>query len=277
MSIESLIEWTDMTWNFLAGCLKCSLGCKNCYAIREAWRLAHNPNTKISSVYAPTVKKEGDLINWTGEITLIKERLKLPLSIKSPKKIFVNSMSDLFHEDVPFWFVHEALEVMEKASWHTYQILTKRPENLVKFFCDSSNYLDAIHKLTNCWFGISAENQQRADERIPQLLQVPAKNLFLSLEPLLGPVDISKYLAVETPVQNIMDQYIYDSKIRWVIVGGESGPNAWPLEDSWVCSLRDQCKSLGVSFFYKQKIENKKKVSLPLLDGKQWAEMPEAR
>jgi protein gp37 len=276
MSIESKIEWTDMTWNVVTGCQKVSDGCKNCYAIKEAYRLSRNPNEKVGSAYAGTVEKKWNGHHWTGQVNILRERLTLPLTIKKPKRIFVNSMSDLFHKDVPYSFIDEVFETILKAKWHTFQILTKRPENFITYLHSSVDRIVRLYQLKNCWFGVSIEDQKTADERLPLLLNVPARNLFVSAEPLLEQIDIVRWLKAKSLVYNELGQYIYTTRISWLIVGAEQEP--WyprTLDENWVRSLRDQCFENNVKFFYKQQFDGKKKISLPLLDGRQWAEVPE--
>lgn len=288
MSQETKIEWTEATLNFVAGCDKISPGCKNCYAIKEAWRLSHNPNSKVSLPYLATVEKQGNLINWTGQISLIADRLEKPFTIAKSTKFFVNSMTDLFHDNVSIEIIDKFLAVVALTPQHTYQVLTKRPERMKQYFRDYKLYrrvLDAanefrlkhnrlynigisnpsIFPLTNLWLGISAENQATFDQRITYLINTPASTRFVSFEPLLEKVNFT------TDHEN---DHLTKIKIDWAIVGGESGFSARPMNEDWVRSLRDQCLENGVKFFYKQKIENKKKISLPVLDGRQWAEIP---
>ncbi len=276
----SKIEWTGQTWNPLVGCTKISEGCKNCYAINMANRLMHMPATKER--YAGIVMKTaGGKLNWSGKINLNEEALSKPLIQKKPTTYFVNSMSDLFHEDVPFRFVDKVFAVMAVTPHHTYQVLTKRPDRMLKYFRGSSraSLMTEIESLgdehpallsicsqiagriptmqqlvfPNIWLGTSVENQKTADERIPALALVPAAVRFLSCEPLLGPVDISSYL----PQWGGRPLYIYDDgteaePIDWVIAGGESGHGARPVHPEWVRNLRDQCAATDVPFFFKQ-------------------------
>jgi len=289
MSIESKIEWTDMTWNFIAGCDKVSKGCSNCYAIKEAYRLSHNPNEKVSSAYKGTVKiNDRKEMNWTGQVNLLPHRLEIPFTIKKGKKIFVNSMSDLFHEDVPFDLIDRFLAVAALTPHHTYQVLTKRPSRMMKYFHSENLYRRVLQAasefrykrpylgdvpisnpftspLDNLWLGVSAEDQQAFDTRITPLMQTPASIRFVSFEPLLGSIDFTS---------DPYDDHFTKIKIDWAIIGGESGYKARPMQEDWARSLKDQCQQAGVDFFYKQKMENKKKISLPLLDGIQYAQMP---
>jgi len=234
MSSNSQIEWTESTWNPLTGCTKVSPGCKHCYAERMALRLQAmgQPN------YANGFK-----------LTLHPQALELPLSWKKPQVIFVNSMSDLFHEDVPLEFVQKVFDVMQRASWHTFQVLTKRSERLMEL--DSE-----IVWPENVWMGVSVENSKYT-LRIDHLRESHAQIKFLSLEPLLGPL----------PVLNL-------NGINWVIVGGESGPGARPVAEEWITEIRDQCLLARVPFFFKQWGGVKKKLNGRTLQGRTWDEMP---
>lgn len=306
MSVESLIEWTDASWSPVVGCSKISEGCLHCYAINHAWRLAHNPNQKVSSVYDDLTKKNSDSsLNWTGEVRELPERLNFPVKIKTPKRIFVNPMADLFHEKVSDEFIYKVLEKSVLAYQHTYQILTKRPERMAQLvpsieFNLQRNYPDRRHDIfSNVWFGITTENQEQLEKRIKPFLNLRRSLsdlrtvFFLSCEPLLEDLHILPYLYGRTYQRNNLTgetRYICtlcgnklheEEKIKschpminLIIAGAESGYMARPMNEDWVRSLRDQCQLAGAKFFYKQKIENKKKVSLPLLDARQWAEMP---
>ena len=267
------IEWTEETWNPLVGCSKVSPGCEHCYAIRMAWRLKHIP--AMAALYGPVVKKtDGGKLNWTGAINYNEKALMAPLLNKKPTKYFVNSMSDLFHPSVPFEFVDKVFAVMAACPQHVFQVLTKRPERMAWWFKSKKNdYTNAsteervfdigfweLHKdttrqwpLPNVWLGVSVENQKMADERIPLLLQVPAAVRWLSMEPLLGPVDITSY----TKTYGGAPLYIYDDDteiwpVDWVVVGGESGHGSRPMHPDWVRMLRDQCVEAKVRFFFKQ-------------------------
>jgi protein gp37 len=234
MATKSSIEWTESTWNPLTGCNKVSPGCKHCYAERMAKRLhaMGQPN------YVNGFK-----------LTLHPQALEIPLSWKKPQVIFVNSMSDLFHKDVPIDFIQQVFDVMRRADWHTFQVLTKRAERLQE--------IDAqIDWPANVWMGVSVETQDYTF-RIDHLRQTHAKTKFLSLEPLLGPL----------PKLNL-------EGINWAIVGGESGPGARPMAEEWVIDIRDQCKAKRVPFFFKQWGGVQKKRAGRLLQGKTWSEMP---
>ena len=238
MATKSSIEWTESTWNPITGCTKISPGCKHCYAERMAKRLKAmgSPN------YADGFK-----------LTLHEHVLELPLTWKKPQTIFVNSMSDLFHKNVPLEFIQKVFDVMNKTPWHTYQVLTKRSDRLKEL----------NKELTwgkNIWMGVSVENQDYT-YRIDDLRNTNAYVKFLSVEPLIGPIRKLKL-----------------NKIKWVIVGGESGPKARPMKEEWVLDIKDQCKSanggVGVPFFFKQWGGINKKKTGRLLEGKTWDELP---
>ena len=230
----SKIEWTESTWNPLTGCTKVSPGCKHCYAERMALRLQAmgQPNYKNGF-----------------KLTLHENTLNAPLQWKSPQMIFVNSMSDLFHENVPVDFILRVFEVMSNADWHTFQVLTKRSNRLLELN-SQLNWPD------NIWMGVSVECLDYTF-RIDHLRQTNAQIKFLSLEPLLGPL----------PDLNL-------TNIHWVIVGGESGPGARPIQKSWVRDLLNQCQRKEVPFFFKQWGGLNKKKTGRELDGRTWDEMP---
>jgi len=234
MSAHSNIEWTESTWNPLTGCSKISPGCKNCYAERMARRLQAMGQPNYVNAF---------------KLTLHENALELPLFWKKPQMIFVNSMSDLFHEKVPADFVQKTFDVMRRASWHTFQILTKRSERLIEL----SSQIDWP---TNVWMGVSVENQDYTF-RIDHLRQTDARIKFLSLEPLLGPLP-----------------NLHLEGIHWVIVGGESGPKARPIKETWVLDIRDQCVAARVPFFFKQWGGFNKRRAGRLLQGRTWEQMP---
>lgn len=262
---KTTIEWTGpggQTWNPLAGCDEISPGCANCYAALMAHRLAAMGHRK----YAGTTRKLGNgKVVWTGKINLDKAALSIPLKRRKPTTYFVNSMSDLFHEDVPDEFVDMVFAVMHLANWHTYQVLTKRPTRMLWYVTThgrGTRVMKAARELANgrgatlmnkagvmcwpvncVWLGVSCEDQARADERIPLLLQTPAAVRFLSCEPLLGPVDDAFPDSERgTTLEGI----------NWVICGGESGPHARPCNVAWIRSIVQQCKAAGVACFVKQ-------------------------
>lgn len=234
MATGSAIEWTEATWNPLTGCTKVSAGCKHCYAERMAKRLRGMGHPSYQGGF---------------KLTLHERLLDLPLSWKRPRTIFVNSMSDLFHKDVPIEFIQRVFLTMCAASQHRFQVLTKRPERAAEL----SHFLPWPD---NVWMGTSVENQRYA-MRIDHLRRTGAATRFLSLEPLLGPL-------------HDLDL----DGIHWVIVGGESGPGSRPMESNWATSIRDQCLSAGVPFFFKQWGGVNKKRTGRLLEGRTWDEMP---
>ncbi|MGH9891626.1 MAG: DUF5131 family protein [bacterium] len=231
---QSSIEWTESTWNPLTGCTKVSPGCKFCYAERMAKRLQGMGQRRYANGF---------------ELTLHEDVLELPLSWKKPQLIFVNSMSDMFHKDVPAWFIDRTFDVMRRASWLQFQVLTKRSERLLQMS-------PAIDWPDNVWMGVSVESQDYAF-RIDHLRKTGAAVKFLSLEPLLGPL----------PRLDLRG-------INWAIVGGESGPGARPMEIEWVLEIKTQCQRVRVPFFFKQWGGFNKKKAGRLLQGRTWDELP---
>ena len=236
------IEWADEVWNPVTGCTPISEGCQNCYA----WRMANRLRGRC-----------GYPADDPFRVTLHPERLGEPLRWKEPRRVFVCSMGDLFHEDVPRWMRFEVMDIILQAKQHTFLILTKRPANMKEFFeWYYSKAGRTIETIKNLWLGVTAENQQRADERIPILLQIPAAVRFVSVEPMLGPVDLSLSDGVDLSMSvgtglKPGKSYLINS-LDWVICGGETGPNARSMHPDWVRSLRDQCVEAGVPFFFKQ-------------------------
>lgn len=261
MGDKSKIEWTDASWNPIVGCSKVSEGCRNCYAIRYANRM--NGRNKL---YNGLTKQVNGNPEWTNIVRFSEERLLQPLKWKRPRMIFVNSMSDLFHESVSDAQIENIFAVMCVAQKHIFQVLTKRPERMKSFLLQPHikdsirfkveeglgykiDYFDKMWPIVNVWIGVSVEDQKTADERIPLLLQTPAAVRWISAEPLLAPVMIDTYLA-HTPEDD--DGAPYPGKINWIVAGGESGPNARPSHPDWFRSLRDQCLAANVPFFFKQ-------------------------
>jgi protein gp37 len=234
MAQGSGIEWTESTWNPVTGCTKISPGCKHCYAERMAERLQAMGQENYRNGF---------------EVTLQPHMLELPLRWKKPQTIFVNSMSDLFHKDVPVEYIQRVFEVMRRASWHRFQVLTKRSERVVEL--DSQ-----LQWAPNVWMGVSIENSEYRS-RIDDLRTTSAVLKFLSLEPLLGPL-----------------RELDLGGIDWVIVGGESGPGARPMDPAWATDIRDQCRRRGVPFFFKQWGGTNKKLAGRLLEGETWNQMP---
>ena len=234
MASNSSIEWTDSTWNPVTGCTKISPGCKHCYAERMAIRLAGMNQPRYRNGF---------------EVTLQPDLVRLPLRWRQPRVIFVNSMSDLFHEDVPESFIAEVFDTMVGGHWHTFQILTKRADRPAEMAA-------RLPWPINVWMGVSVESP-RYVHRIERLRSVPAAVRFLSIEPLLAPIR-------SLPLADI----------DWVIVGGESGPGARPMSPDWVREIRDSCVEKGVPFFFKQWGGTRKKRTGRILDGRTWDEMP---
>ena len=231
---KSKIEWTDETWNPVTGCNKISPGCKHCYADSMAKRLQAMKSPHYRNGF---------------KLTLQPHRLEYPLKWTKPRNIFVNSMSDLFHEKIPKEYIQKVFKVMREAHWHRFQILTKRPEVLLDLDPE-------IEWAENIWMGVSVENQKYTP-RIDLLRKCGAQTRFLSLEPLLGPLEDLDL-----------------SQIDWVIVGGESGPKARPMKEEWALSLRDQCLKAKTPFFFKQWGGVHKRTTGRTLQGKIWNEMP---
>jgi protein gp37 len=236
MALQSSIEWTEATWNPITGCSKISPGCKHCYAERMALRLQAMGVANYRNGF---------------DVTLHEHALGLPLTWKTPQTIFVNSMNDLFHEDVPLTFIRKIFDVMEAAHWHRFQILTKRSERL----------LELCPKLpwpSNVWMGVTVEHPDYT-YRIDHLRQTSAYIKFLSLEPLLAPLPRLKL-----------------KNIDWAIVGGESGPGARPMQKEWVLDIQSQCRKADVAFYFKQWGGVFKKKAGRVLEGRTWDEMPAA-
>ncbi len=239
MSDHSRIEWTDATWNPIRGCTKISPGCAHCYAETFAERFRGVPGHPYEQGF---------------DLREVPEKLADPLRWRTPKMIFVNSMSDLFHQDVPDAYIHEVVKIMLRADWHTYQVLTKRAARMQEMLQTSLRHAAIAPQI---WWGVSVENRRDGLPRIDHLRQAPATTRFLSIEPLLedlGPLDLSE--------------------IHWVIVGGESGPGARPMKEDWVVSIRDQCRTAGVPFFFKQWGGTRKAKTGRMLDGRTYDEVP---
>ncbi len=234
MSSQSKIEWTQATWNPLTGCTKVSPGCKFCYAERLSRRLRAMGNPSYANGF---------------QLSLHEDIVRLPLRWRQPRTIFVNSMSDLFLEDVPEEFIARIFRVMNDAWWHRFQVLTKRAERLLELS-------SALPWKRNIWMGVSVENAEYAS-RIDYLRQTGAKLKFLSIEPLLGPIPRLDLRSID-----------------WVIVGGESGPNARFVDPTWVIDIREQCQRRNVPFFFKQWGGPNKRRTGRVLEGRTWDEMP---
>lgn len=242
---DTSIEWTDATWNPVAGCTILTAGCKNCYAMRMAARLEAMGVEK----YAGLTRKSGGRAKWTGKLFLDRRSLAIPATWSKPRRVFVNSMSDLFHGDVPPEFIAEVWQVMADTPRHTYQILTKRPDRMMEI-------VPSLRKLPNVWLGTSVEDEQVL-HRVDKLRQVPAVVRFISFEPLIGSVSSA----------NLSD-------IHWAIVGGESGPKARYMDPDWVDEIEMMCRRSGTAFFFKQWGGRNKKSTGRLLNGRTYDEMP---
>jgi protein gp37 len=238
MAERSAIEWTDATWNPVTGCTKISAGCDNCYAERFSERFRGTKGHPFENGF---------------DLTIRPARLEQPLRWRQPRMIFVNSMSDLFHKDVPNEFIARVFNTMEAAHWHTFQVLTKRSSLMRDFL---KRRYGASPGPSHMWFGVSVEDGTKLS-RVRHLQQAPAGIRFLSIEPLIGPIGPINLAGID-----------------WVIVGGESGPKARPMEHAWVSSIRDQCKMAGVAFFFKQWGGIRPKTGGRKLDGREWNDFP---
>lgn len=305
---HSAIEWTGRTWNPLRGCTAVSAGCTNCYAATLAARW-NGPGLP----YEGLTRRSGGRAVWTGRVQLVENALTEPLRWRFPALVFVNSMSDLFHEAVPDEFIDRVFAIMAVTPQHTYQILTKRPERMAEY-CNRLTsqvtlYIDrtagmgkaqdlnrARHDdgyprcwpLENVWLGTSVEDQAAADARIPHLLRTPAVVRFISAEPLLGPVDLDRPYTVHSgdgwdagvyplTCDEVRHPRISFGPLSWVITGGESGPRARALNLDWTRSLRDQCAAANVPFLFKQVGGRTPKAGGRLLDGVEHHEFPAVR
>jgi protein gp37 len=244
---ETSIEWTDATWNPVAGCTIVTAGCTNCYAMRMAARLDAMGVEK----YHGLTRKTGGRAKWTGKIRLDRKSLTMPDAWTRPRRVFVNSMSDLFHPDVPADFIRDVWATMARTPRHTYQILTKRPDLMAAVITSAH-----LPTLSNVWLGTSVEDG-RVLERIDKLRATPAAVRFISFEPLIGSVTKAKL-----------------DGIHWAIVGGESGPKARPMNPHWVDEIESMCRRSGTAFFFKQWGGANKKASGRVLHGRTYDEMP---
>lgn len=250
MSGASGIEWTDWTWNPVTGCTPVSTGCDHCYAATLSRRLLRDQYTSRLPVVDTPERRQDPF-----SVRLWPERLNDPVKETRPRRIFVNSMSDLFHADIPAEYVRRIFEAMLEADWHVYQVLTKRPARAARFWEANRDLFDGGPFPAHVWIGTSVENQGVA-HRVRHLRSVPAVMRFLSCEPLLGPLELQL------------------DGIDWVIAGGESGPVRRPLDMDWVRGIRDTCLAHGVAFFFKQVGGRTPKAGGRLLDGRTWDEYP---
>jgi protein gp37 len=241
MASSTAIEWTDATWNPVTGCTKISAGCDHCYAERFSERFRGTPGHPFENGF---------------DLTLRPGRLQQPLAWRNPRMIFVNSMSDLFHKEIPNSFIGNVFDTMERAHWHTFQILTKR-SSLMRTFL--RRRYGQSRGPSHMWFGVSVEDSSRRS-RIRHLQEAPAGVRFLSIEPLIGPMGTLDLTGID-----------------WVIVGGESGPGARALERDWVREVRDQCRASKVAFFFKQWGGLRPKSGGRKLDGREWSQFPEIK
>jgi len=245
MGTNSRIEWTEATWNPVAGCSIVSPGCTNCYAMRMAERLEKMGQRK----YEGLTRRSGGRAKWNGHVRLDESALTIPYMWKSGRMIFVNSMSDLFHEEVPITFIRDVFKVMADCRQHTFQVLTKRSSRLAEV-------AESLEWPRNVWMGVSVESGEYK-HRIANLRQTPSAVKFLSLEPLIGDVGDLDLAGID-----------------WAIAGGESGPGARPMNPEWVRSIRDQCIAAGVAFHFKQWGGVNKKRTGRMLDGRTWDQFP---
>jgi protein gp37 len=276
MAGKTAIEWSEFAWNPIRGCSRVSPGCGGanhqggCYAEKIAARFS-DPGQPFHG-FAERTAHGG---RWTGKLDLVDDMLTVPLRWKKPRRIFVNSMSDLFHENLPDEAIDKVFAVMALAPQHTFQVLTKRADRMLAYFTGYGTALGRIWfqamqlasaakvepavasrraakwPLPHVWLGVSVEDQERADERIPDLLATPATVRFLSCEPLLGPVDLRCVAPTDTGYMNALSSST-GPNLDWIIAGGESGPRARPSHPDWFRSLRDQCAAAVVPFFFKQ-------------------------
>lgn len=269
---DTNIEWTDKTWNPIRGCSKVSEGCRNCYAASVAARFS-GPGMPYEGLAR---RDAAGNPQWTGLVRMVPKHLEDPIRWKAPRRIFVNSMSDLFHEDLEEANIAAIFAVMAAAPQHQYQVLTKRPTRMAKIVGDDT-FLAAVRgiaklqygvqgfpwPLPHVWLGTSVENQEALGERLPHLLATPAAIRFLSVEPQLGRVSLPRLSAFTAP-------------LHWIIVGGESGKAHRPFDPEWARLLRDQCEALGIAFFFKQHGGLRPTDGGDLLDGVQHHAFPEA-
>ncbi|RUU41464.1 phage Gp37/Gp68 family protein [Mesorhizobium sp. M6A.T.Ca.TU.002.02.2.1] len=289
MADKSAIEWTDATWNPIVGCSILTPGCTHCYAMGMAARieamtaaLQAKGGTGAPHYNGTTRKVNGKAV-WTGKLAMAPEHiLTEPLTWRTPRRIFVNSMGDLFHEDVPDEWIDKVFAIMALAPQHTFQVLTKRAKRMREYLTGSQpdhrivaaqtqlNFRIPQHyqwphmPLLNVWLGVSAERQQEAEERVHQLIHTPAAIRFVSAEPLLGPLDFTSLCTGHYFIDALAGRKYHDApegvhnateacaKVDWIIVGGESGAGARPMHPAWARSIRDQCATAGVPFFFKQ-------------------------
>ncbi len=265
---KTKISWCTDVWNPIVGCTKVSSGCDSCYAISMAHRLASNPKTPQ---YAGTTKITNGRPNWSGKLNLVEHKLREPLRWRKPALVFVNSMSDLFHESVPDEWIDRVFAVMALCPQHTFQVLTKRPERMARYqtynaamrilgameYVTGSKQFEATVSLPlpNVWLGVSVENQNAWNERVLDLSRTAAAVRFVSVEPMLGPIDMGETYGLYQLDDNTYALKVgarWDRSPDWIICGGESGPRARPMNPNWARSIRDQCAGADVPFMFKQ-------------------------
>jgi protein gp37 len=308
MADRTKIEWTDATWNPIRGCTRVSEGCRHCYAEVMAARFSDSGQWGHGLAQRVTLPGGGTDHRWTGKVELVDTALDLPLRWYTPRRIFVNSTSDLFHEKVPDEWIDRVFAVMALAPQHRFQVLTKRPERMRAYltridtparwagmalavsarYVPPSPFVFTVGQpLPNVWLGTSIEDQATAEERIPHLMGTPAAVRFISAEPLLGPVDLRRLTVQVGGHQEWTDALTGETvfsqsgcviaerdPIDWVICGGESGPGARPMHPDWARSLRDQCQAAGVPFFMKQMSGPRKATMPPIPDDLMVREFP---
>ncbi len=280
------IEWVDTSWNPIIGCSKISPGCQNCFAAKMAGRLANMGQISYKDVVL--FEGSGDEDNpktkflgvWNGTTSLVRSVLDKPYSWKKPQTIFVCSMGDLFHDTVDFNDILEVMYVIAKCPRHTFKILTKRPQRMHEFFTDwipNPFWINGDY-LPNVWLGVTAENQEQADKRIPILLDIPAAKRFVSVEPMLSEVSFrwAKWKKISTEPSAATNHLDGLRMLDWVITGSESGPGRRPMDIEWVRSLKNQCVEAEVPIFLKQMYSESdgKKIKMPLFDGYVWNQKP---
>ncbi len=263
---ETQISWCSKTWSPVVGCTKVSPGCTNCWSLRLAWRFSHNPNPKMQAIYGGLTEQHYDVWgapiaapNWSGVVRCLPERLDEPLRWRKSERVFVCSQSDLFHEKVPDEFIVKVWARMA-ASNSIFLVLTKRPQRMLEW----TRWWQTLGEMAEPWprnvhLGVTVEDQARADERIPLLLQVPAAVHWISYEPALTPLVLRPE---------------WLSGLRWLVAGAESGPGHRPMQESWVRDLKNQCVAASVPYFLKQSWQNGRLVHMPELDGRVWAQFP---